>query len=362
MNVLPWTCAETARHLAGYRCGQLDPVLAGQLFDHALGCDRCYRDHWQPFQEDTMFLMGLVLDSLEAEGPRPIQGAENIDGDPAVITWADWSSTADLPLLPTMTTHAAVQLALEPPEATSTMKGPHIRQVGSLLPRVPKRRLIAGYQLYLGDGPPRPEETLRTAAGLVVEADGEDDRVYIEALREGASVDGAALGRCERRELKRSHLIELPGVLLLFQKTRESKKNRMGAGLLRHPGAAWALPEERLTIGRGDDLGLRLPNREVRTNLRFRPEVFQAIADPIERERATNLTLDAIEVSRRHAVLIRSGDGGLELKAESRHPVFVSRERGWVASSEGQASLQIQHGDEMVIGQMLLEYRDGAQA
>jgi hypothetical protein len=331
MNVQDWTCAETAGHMEAYRFGQLDPSLAQWLFDHALECDRCYHEHWQPFQEEAGFLRGLFLESLVTEERKRDDSGDTIDGDPFVLTWTGWTSREDLPA-PLTAVGSDVQSIAAPARAMSPISGPHLRQIGTLLPRVPKRQLLAGYRLYLGDGPPRPEETPRTAACLIVEANGDEDRVYLEALRDDVAVDDIVLARFERRALERCHLIELSGSSVVYQALSHSRTKRIGTGLLRHSGISWEVSSETLVIGRGEEVGLRLPNRQVSSNLHFRPEALQAIEDPIERSHEAGLVLDAVEVSRRHAVLSRVHDGGLELRAESRHPVYVHRDGGWTAT------------------------------
>lgn len=369
----PWTCRDTATHILAYRDGGLEPSQAERLFDHALGCDRCFRDHWQPFQEESTVVMGMLLDSLEAEG-QGVQGLETITGDPTVLTVSDWMSPRDLPLAP-QRQHSEVSGRVYDSDSPPTIQGPHLQQVGVLLPRVPKRSLMSGYQLYLGDGIPQPEQSPQASLLLQVRVEKGQEVLTIQSLREGVTVDSAPLARLQQLTLGHAHLIELPGILLYWQGLGESggsgieailpgahkfRGEPVGLGLLRFVGPAYPLDQSRQLVGRGERCSIRLPSREVRTNLHIDPKAFAA-ADPQESERVSRLTLDAVEVSREHAALlpetaVETSHPVYRVEALSEHPLYFWRRGPWQRLTKAQRSLPLCEGDELLIGQSLFRF------
>lgn len=378
----PWTCRATASFMPAYRDGALETTHSDQLFDHALACDHCFRVHWQPFQEESTAVMAMLLDSLEAEGQGEAR-LETVSGDHTVLTVSDWMSPVDLPLgAPTAYPNNLAPMHDVAP--APALQGPLLRQIGVLLPRVPKRSLIAGYSLYLGDGIPQPERTLHASAVLRVQSVDDKTLLSMEALREGVTVDNQPLAPFQMLPLQQAHLIELPGMLLYWQDlvasiegmtgasglvssltgAHKSRGERVGVGLLRFRGARFPLDQARLTVGRGDGCALRLPSREVRTNLQLDLEALEKTNDPKERERVSRLTLDAVEVSREHAALMRTHASGSSapsylVEALSDHPVYVWSQAHWKKLIKTQRSAPLQEGDELLIGLSLFQFCQG---
>lgn len=374
----PWTCRDTPLHILAYRDGELETPLADQLFDHALACDHCFQVHWQPFQEESTAVMGMLLDSLEADAQGE-QGLETVSGDHTVLTVSDWISPVDLPIASPDSHSEAIGMTSNL-ELISAVHGPHLRQIGVLLPKVPRRSLVSGYELYLGDGIPQPERTLHTSALLRVRLIKGEEVLSIEALREGVTVDNRPLAPFQPLTLQQAHLIELPGMLLYWQDlsgsgggaagdagldsvrpgTRKSKGERVGLGLLRFKGPSFPLDQARQSIGRGDKCAIRLPSREVRTNLKIEPEAFAA-ADSQEIEQVIKLTLDAVEVSREHAALVPESTGAtstpsFRVEALSDYPLYLWSQGRWQGLTKAQSSTPLNEGDELLIGQSLFRF------
>lgn len=370
----PWTCRDTATHILAYRDGGLEPSQAERLFDHALGCDRCFRDHWQPFQAESTVLMGMLLDSLEAEG-QGAQALETITGDHTVLTVSDWMSPRDLPLAP-QRPHSEVSRRVYDSDSPPAIQGPYLQQVGVLLPRVPKRSLMSGYQLYLGDGIPQPEQSPQASLLLQVRVEKGQEVLTLQSLREGVMVDSAPLVRLQQLSLGHAHLIELPGMLLYWQgfgdgvgsgidailpTALKSSGEPSGLGLLRFVGQFFPMGQTRATIGRGDKCSIRLPSREVRSNLHFDPDALASTTDPQARERVGKLTLDAVEVSREHAALVpetavETSHPVYRVEALSEHPLYFWRRGPWQRLTKAQRSLPLCEGDELLIGQSLFRF------
>lgn len=353
MNTHDWTCTETDLHFDAYQQQTLAPDLARPLFAHVLSCERCYARHWQPAEEEDVLLKGLLLDSLQDMAQSSSGESPTLTGGMTSLSLSDWTSAGELNLdLPPDA--ASSPHDLPPLQAEkAALSGPHLRQVGILLPHVPQKQHIVQYCLYLGDGIPRPDQTARTAARVLVAREGRHETVSVEALHSGVALDGVSLPAGARKSLHLSHVLEVNGALLFFHKGKASGLDKLGVGLLRFQGEPWSLTEA-LTIGRGEEAQVRLPNRDINTNLSFDAK---GLARADMHAEIKSLSLDAIEVSRKHARLSPQASGAT-LEATGRFPVWQLDGESWRSTSQNGAPLTVKAGQDLIIGQSVFQYAE----
>lgn len=344
MNTSPWSCQETDQHFPAYRQDALAPEQAEALFQHILACDRCHALHFQPAREESELMMNLLLNAMEAPEPTPSSEHPTLTGENTGLSLSEWTSSGQLDFgLGELPPPMALPFDTQP--ETQTPHGPHLRQVGILLPHVSRKQHIQAYWLYLGDGLPRPDQTRTTPARLsVTETD-----IRLELLGDHVVLDGRRLPVGTEQVLSWTHVLEVQEQICLLERSHTKETQRLGMGFLRFRGAWWPLNES-LTVGRGEQAQLRLPNRDLATNLRLDASAPRA---------DSSVFLDGISVSREHARVTRSAHGTYTVEALGRFPVWRHAKGLWQSLEHTGTPLEVTPGDELLIGQTLLQLSEG---
>ncbi len=347
-----WSCDDTATHMQAYAQDALDPDLSDQLVAHALRCPHCYATYWAPFAEHASRVDEAFLDELMGQGSeegQSLASASTFDGaglhpapplaPAAPETWSDAAVTGG----------QAHRFRLEPGA------GVWLREVGTILPRVPKPRFIRAYWWYLGAGPPAPAARVGDLVRIRVEGNHEASAVWLEGLTKGAVLDGYLVSPGQRIALRRTHLLVCGTVRYLIEisKVEHTWKE---VGLLRHAGPTRRLEDRSTFVGRERGrCAIPLRDQPGNANLEWHPGALDRV-DPKERARLRRLTLDSVNVSRVHAELLK-GKTTLQLRGHSRYPVYRIRASTVKGTREGHRPLSVLPGDLLRIGHQVFECR-----
>lgn len=344
-----WTCDRIPEALADWRSDSLSQDQAQGALAHALRCPRCLSRTWIPMTLETSQAAGELLDELTESAPRRATPTRSSSPTAAGIP----TPAAELP-------DAAHSLPAElPPPLWPGGQIPWLRTVGTVLPRVPRPEVLRGYRWYLGGGAPRPTPDLPFAAALHVTAGRDRDDVSVESLGPGLSVDGDTLPLGSVSVFRHTHLIECGEWRYLLEVGGVGQGGWRGAGVLRHAGPCHALDGARLVIGR--DLGCEIPllDRPGTAHLEWRVGAMERLSATDQR-RLTDLTLDAVDVHRRHAEVVGSGDK-IYVRGLGGHPVYRIHGGEVAITQEGSGALPLLPGDLLRVGHSLFELRSAEE-